>query len=134
MECNEGSGPMYMNGAWLSTCLDGACDTQSFDPVTPGSEPNPLLLPCTSTRKYRNVQDYLGACNGQSVSVTLADGGSAAGKAEGAFCNADSECVSHNCVAIDGQNFVCADPCSAETCAAGLVCLAGYCFPSCERP
>jgi hypothetical protein len=92
------------------------------------------MLPCTSIRQYRNVQEYLGACNGQSVSVTPIDGGSAGGKADGAICNGDTECVSKNCVAIDGQNFVCADPCTAGSCGGDQECLGGYCFPSCEHP
>ncbi len=108
---------MVQEGAWVATCLDSPCAQVAFVSTTPGSGPDPFNLPCTSTREYRNVQEYLGACDGQPVSTVSLDGGSLRGKAGGAFCNSDGECVSNNCVATDGVTFVCADACEAGSCA-----------------
>jgi MYXO-CTERM domain-containing protein len=55
--------------------------------------------------------------------------GATTGQSDGTTCNADSDCVSQNCVSTDGKNFVCASTCSATTaCPSGSSCNQGYCF------
>jgi len=128
--CYEGAGPMVDDGPWLDNCVDDACENLSLNPT---SELNPLV-PCVTGREYRDIQTHLGPCNGSHLSTTLREGGASGGKSVGALCADDPACVSGSCASFDGQNFVCADPCSGTNCPEGFACVAGYCFPSCLRP
>src|SRR5258708_23202079 len=129
--CDAGSGPMEQDGPWTSTCVPRSCSVVQFPSSMPGSE-NDALIPCSSDRQYRNVQEYLGDCSGQSPSVTASDGGSQHGKADGALCNTNEECLSSNCVSSDGVAFLCADTCASGACGSHETCTGGYCLPACR--
>jgi hypothetical protein len=116
----------------MPTCVPRSCGVVQFPSSTPGSENDPLGAACSSDRQYRNVQEYVGDCSGQSPSVTASDGGSQHGKADGALCNTNEECLSSNCVSSDGVTFVCADACASGACASHETCVGGYCLPACS--
>ncbi len=128
--CNE-LAPTVQSGPWLENCLDlTSCDNADLFPFSPGDP----LTSCTTTRRLRYVQDHLGVCQGQSTGEPWGegdDGGSDAGKGDGAKCAGHEECLSGNCISTDGQNFVCADACDASSCSKHFACLGGYCFPEC---
>ena len=64
-------------------------------------------------------------------------GGAGSGKADGARCSANAECLSSNCVSLGTTSFVCASPCGTTACAPGFECSGGpggFCFAGGPQP
>jgi hypothetical protein len=71
-----------------------------------------------------------GSTGGSTSSSSGASGGTAVG-GNGASCNANSDCVSNNCVTADGTTYFCASSCTTVfDCPTGFACDQNYCIAS----